>query len=72
MCHSLKFHIDSRNAYDLEKKNQQRGLRKEMVNDDEDDGGLKVQFDKYEPQNDQINFDELYELAAKDDSASNN
>ncbi len=72
MCHSLKFHIDSRNAYDLDKKNQQRGLRKEMVNDDEDDGGLKVQFDKYEPQNDQINFDELYELAAKDDSASNN
>ena len=72
MCHSLKFHVDSRNAYDLDKKNQQRGLRKEMVNDDEDDGGLKVQFDKYEPQNDQINFDELYELAAKDDSASNN
>lgn len=72
MCHSLKFHIDSRNAYDLDKKNQQRGLRKEMVNDDEDDGGLKVQFDKYEPQNDEINFDELYELAAKDDSGSNN
>lgn len=43
-----------------------------MVNDDEDDGGLKVQFDKYEPQNDEINFDELYELAAKDDSGSNN
>lgn len=38
MCHSLKFHIDSQNAFSLDKKNQERKLR----NDDDDDGGLKV------------------------------
>lgn len=51
MCHSLKFHIDSKNAYDLDKKNQERGLRNDKQQNDEDDGGLKVEFDKYEPQN---------------------
>lgn len=36
MCHSLKFHIDSQNAFSLDKKNQDRKVR------DDDDGGLKV------------------------------
>lgn len=57
MCHSLKFHIDSKNAYDLDKKNQERGLRNDKQQNDEDDGGLKVEFDKYEPQNQEIDFD---------------
>lgn len=57
MCHNLKFHIDSQNAYDLDKKNQERILRKDKGNDEEDDGGLKVEYGDYEPQNGEINFD---------------
>ena len=41
MCHSLKFHIDSQNAYNLDKKNQQRKGRQE----DQDDGGLKIEYE---------------------------
>ena len=42
MCHRLKFHIDSENAYNLDKKNQERKGREQ----DEDDGGLKVEYSK--------------------------
>ena len=45
MCHNLKFHIDSQNDYNFDKKNQER------KGQDEDDGGLKVEFEKYEQQN---------------------
>lgn len=41
MCHRLKFHIDSENAYNLDKKNQERKGRQEV-----DDGGLKVEYSK--------------------------
>lgn len=40
MCHNLKFHIDSQNAYNFNKN--------KIGRQEEDDGGLKVEFDKYE------------------------
>ena len=54
MCHRLKFHIDSENAYNLDRKNQERKGR-----DDMDDGGLKVEFERIEEQ-EELDFEELY------------
>lgn len=42
MSHKLKFQIDSQNAYNVDKNNQQ--MRNRM---DDDDGGLKVEMDNY-------------------------
>lgn len=56
MCHRLKFHIDSENAYNLDRKNQERKGRAEDI----DDGGLKVEYGNDE---EEMNLDELYELA---------
>lgn len=61
MCHNLKFHIDSQNAYNFDKHNQQRKNRNDL-----DDGGLKVEYEKLKPDNEQINVEQLYELTAKD------
>lgn len=53
MCHNLKFHIDSHNAYNLDKKNQERKGR----TDDNDDGGLKVEYEHYNASNEEIDLE---------------
>lgn len=61
MTHKLKFHIDSENAYNLDRKNQERVNQNEKANYDD---GLKVEGSLY-AQNDEIDLDELYELTKK-------
>jgi hypothetical protein len=44
MNHKLKFHIDSENAYNLDRKNQERVNQNEKANYDD---GLKVEGSLY-------------------------
>lgn len=63
MKHQLKFHIDSENAYKLDEKKR---LVHE-VNDNLDDGGLKIEVDRNEPDNAEFNVDELYDMIHKEE-----
>ena len=42
MCHRLKFHIDSENAYSLDRRNQERAGMNEKTSYED---GLKVEYD---------------------------
>jgi hypothetical protein len=52
MCHELKFHIDSQNAYSLDKDNQERR------GNQEDNDQLIVEYEHLE-NDEELNLDEL-------------